>query len=165
MTCSVNHIGIRVRDMDRMLDFYRQAFGFETARVICDGRSIPSEYSFSREAASHQTRTRLPRVVMLRTGNCYIEVMEDLDEHTSKAATRGYTQLSVEVENLDQEYARLKTLGATFSQSEPIDLGYVKVVTGFDPEGNQLELQQTRDDYECSLTRVSAAANGARPRT
>ncbi|HEX4376288.1 MAG TPA: VOC family protein [Steroidobacteraceae bacterium] len=155
MTCSVNHIGIRVRDMDRMLNFYRQAFGFETARVISDGKSVPSEYSFSRGAANRPADARVPRVVMLRTGNCFIEVMEDLNGQPNEAEPRGYTQLSVEVENLDREFERLKTLGATFNQPAPIDLGYVKVVTGFDPEGNQLELQQTRNDYECSLTRVS----------
>jgi glyoxylase I family protein len=150
MICNVNHVGIAVNDMDAMLEFYREAFGFEVARIISDGKMPQSKVTFSEQVTSART----PRVVMLRAGNCYIEVIENVSGEDGSRIRRGYKQLAVDVQDIDHVYERLKTLGVKFSQPAPVNIGYVKVATGFDPEGNELEIEESMYDWECSLAKV-----------
>ena len=46
---------------------------------------------------------------------------------------------------------RLKTLGMTFGQPAPIDVGHVKSIYGRDPEGNLIEIQQTAENCDFPL--------------
>ncbi|HEX7881242.1 MAG TPA: VOC family protein [Afipia sp.] len=146
----INHIGIQVSDMDGMLEFYRKAFGFEVARVISTGEPVASAFA----DANGDATARRPRVVLLRAANCYLEIVETFDRGEDGARHAGYVQLCMEVPNVESEYQRLKEAGIEFAQASPIDLGYVKVLTGFDPEGNQIEIVETRPDYVGSSDRV-----------
>jgi glyoxylase I family protein len=150
MICNVNHVGIAVHDMDAMIKFYREAFGFEVARIIGDGKLPPSRVTSSEQV----TRVRTPRVVMMRAGNCYIEIIENVSGEEGSKVKRGYKQLAVDVQDIDHVYERLKALGVKFNQPAPINIGYVKVATGFDPEGNELEIEESMYDWECSLVKI-----------
>ena len=150
MICNVNHVGIAVNDMDAMIKFYQQAFGFEVARIISDGKMPRSKVVSSEEV----TPGRLPRVVMMRAGNCYIEMIENVSGEGDSKLRRGYRQLAVDVQDIDQVYERIKALGVKFNQPAPVNIGYVKVATGFDPEGNELEIEESMYDWECSLAKV-----------
>jgi hypothetical protein len=66
--------------------------------------------------------------------------------------------MSVEIDNLDEEFPRLQKLGLAFEQPAPVDFGYVKAVTGRDPEGNVIELVERIGDWDCNLTNLLAGA-------
>lgn len=54
----IHHIGIRVRDFERMVSFYRAAFGFEV---------VGEEFGDREKGGA--------RLVMTRADNCYIEII------------------------------------------------------------------------------------------
>jgi catechol 2,3-dioxygenase-like lactoylglutathione lyase family enzyme len=131
-----------VRDLERMIKFYKDAFGFELNGEIfgwANDAFIDKIVDVPNSAA---------RGCMLRCGTCYMELFEY--SAPQPAVTRpldpydkGYTHFCVDVTDIDAEYTRLKGLGMTFSQPAPIDVGHVKSIYGRDPEGNLIEIQQT----------------------
>lgn len=135
-------MAVHVHDMERMLRFYREAFGFEVVGEPFswqDSEFIDKIVDVPGSAA---------RGAMLRAGTCYLEMFQ----YSAPAPTvaqalrpydKGYTHFCVDVTDIEQEFERLKKLGMTFSQPGPIDVGHVKSIYGRDPEGNLIELQQT----------------------
>jgi glyoxylase I family protein len=148
MIKNIHHVGILVRDFDRMLAFYREAFGFETR-----GAELNIPKAKVEEMSGTRARDMSTRVIMMKAGNCFLEIMgnPDLPPRSEAGPAPGYTQLCVDVDDIDLEYARLKDLGMTFGSSAPVDFGHVKAVTGCDPEGNAIELVQTVSDWDCVL--------------
>lgn len=142
MIRGIHHIAVHVRDLDRMIGFYRDAFGFE---------AIGEPFPFRDNAALDQLMDvpgSAARVAMLRAGNCYIEMFEfSAPAGGTTGALRpfdkGYTHFCVDVTDIALEYARLKGLGMTFGHPCPVDTGYVTAVYGRDPEGNIIEIQET----------------------
>lgn len=152
MTLNIHHIGIMVRDFERMLRFYQDAFGF---------RVLGGDLDIAPEKADAMAGTRKPRdagmrVIMMQAGNCYLEIMGNpgLSPRDPSAPITGYSQLCVDVQDIDAEYARLTAMGMTFGSKAPVDFGHVKAVTGTDPEGNAIELVQTVHDWDCNLTHL-----------
>ncbi|MCB2059426.1 MAG: VOC family protein [Novosphingobium sp.] len=147
MISRVNHIGIVVEDFDRMLEFYQLAFGFEIAKMR-DPTNAVSNAAFGTEARPGP----VPRMAMLRAGNCFLEVIENFDRDTTPTPKRGYVHLAFEVSNIDDAFSRLRGMGVEFDHPAPIDLGYVKVARAIDPEGNQIELDQNMPHSEYNLS-------------
>jgi glyoxylase I family protein len=149
MIRNIHHIGIVVRDFDKMLKFYHEAFGFE---ILGSELNIPAEKA--RQISSSGRRKANSRVIMMKAGNCYLEIMGNTDASAADSAdvTKGYIQLCIDVDDIDAEYARLKEIGLTFGPAAPVDFGHVKAVTGTDPEGNVIELVQTVSNWDCNLT-------------
>lgn len=150
MAMRVHHIGIVVRDFDAMLQFYQEAFGFEVlGKELNIPRAKAEEISGSNGPRSNN------RIIMMRTGNCYLEIMGNADAvgavDKGRNPASGYVQLCMDVDDIDAEYARLKTIGMIFGSAAPVDFGHVKAVTGRDPEGNVIELVQTVRDWDCNL--------------
>ena len=148
MIRSIHHLAIRVRDFDRMLAFYQEAFGFE----------IVGE-EFKPVGVETAATGNVPRLVMMRAGNCFLEIIQcnasgpnSNESHNAGA----YVHFSVEVTEIEKEYARLKGLGVVFRHPAPIDFGLVKSVTGRDPEGNGIEIQQSAVEYDCNLEQLRA---------
>ena len=145
MIKNIHHVGIVVRDFDRMLQFYQEAFGFKV---------LGQELNISKEKAAEIAASSAPkpnsRVIMMQTGNCYLEIMGNPDAPAPNPGS-GYVQLCVDVEDIDAEYTRLKDIGMTFGPPAPVDFGHVKAVTGTDPEGNVIELVETVSDWDCNL--------------
>ena len=122
-----------MRDFDRMVTFYREAFGFELARLI-DTDAVAAK-------AGHDggTRTSRPRAAMLHAGNCYVELIELAGEEPVRSDA---VHFSIEVQDIEREFGRLGRLGVVFSHPAPFDLGYVKAAKGLDPEGNAIEISE-----------------------
>ena len=143
-------MGIHVHDLDRMVKFYKDAFGFEL---------VGEEFGW-RDSEFIDRIVDVPgsaaRGAMLRAGTCYMELFQ----YSAPAPTvtsplhpydKGYTHFCVDVTDIEQEFERLKTLGMTFGQPAPIDVGHVKSIYGRDPEGNLIEIQQTADNCDFPL--------------
>lgn len=150
MIRGIHHVGIHVHDLDRMMKFYKDAFGFEL---------VGEEFGW-RDSEFIDRIVDVPgsaaRGAMLRAGTCYMELFQ----YSAPAPTvtsplhpydKGYTHFCVDVTDIEQEFERLKTLGMTFGQPAPIDVGHVKSIYGRDPEGNLIEIQQTADNCDFPL--------------
>jgi glyoxylase I family protein len=153
MIRGIHHVAVHVRDLDRMLKFYKQAFGFEI---------VGEEFSWS-------DNTTLDRILdvpgsaakgaMLRAGTCYLEMFQ-FNAPSPKSSDplrpfdKGYTHFCVDVTDIEKECERLKALGMTFGDRTPVDVGHVKSLYGRDPEGNVIELQQTAPHCEFRLDQL-----------
>lgn len=121
-----NHVGVRVRDRDRALAFYR-VLGFE-------------------EVAWHEG----PRVSILRHPaglelNLIVNAHDDgpnvLMDVPAKHA--GYTHASFWVRDLDATIATLGAAGVRITEG-PVDLGGETAIFVRDPDGNVVELAVRR---------------------
>lgn len=157
MIRGIHHVGIHVRDLERMLKFYAQAFGFEIVG----------------EPFSWRDNTTLDRIIdvpgsaargaMMRAGTCYIELFqftapEPGSTRPLRPFDKGYTHFCVDVTDIEHECERLKELGMTFGDRTPVDVGYLKSLYGRDPEGNVIEIQQTRADCDFTLGKLPPIA-------
>jgi len=142
MIRGIHHVAVHVHDMDRMIKFYKDAFGFEV---------VGEEFSW-RDSEMIDKIVDVPnsaaRGAMLRAGTCYIEMFQysepaPVSASPLQAFDKGYTHFCVDVTEIEKEYERLRGLGMTFNQPGPFDVGHVKSIYGRDPEGNLIELQQT----------------------
>jgi catechol 2,3-dioxygenase-like lactoylglutathione lyase family enzyme len=157
MIRGIHHVAVHVRDLDRMIAFYREAFGFQVVGDPYNWRNVEAIDNIINVTGS------AARGVMLRAGTCYLEMFEfeapepgstsPLDPHD-----KGYTHFCVDVTDIEQEYERLKGLGMTFGHPRPVDMGYVKSVYGRDPEGNIIEIQQTADACDFRLDGLQTVA-------
>lgn len=142
MIRGIHHVSVHVRDLDRMARFYKDAFGFEE----CGER-----FGWGVGEEALDTILDVPgtaaKGVMLRAGTCYIELFEfsaPAPESTRplRPYDKGYTHFCVDVTDIEQEFERLKSVGMTFGDRQPVDMGHVKTLYGRDPEGNVIEVQQ-----------------------
>lgn len=155
MIKGVHHFAIHVQDMDRMIQFYREAFGFEvvgTPFSWADDEFIDRIVDVKGSAA---------KGAMLRAGTCYFEMFQYSAPAPSVSRPlqpydKGYTHFCVDVTEIEREFERLQGLGMTFSQPGPIDVGHVKSIYGRDPEGNLIELQETQPSCEFPLEGLSS---------
>jgi catechol 2,3-dioxygenase-like lactoylglutathione lyase family enzyme len=158
MIRGIHHVAVHVRDMSRMLKFYKDAFGFEVV-------GEPFEWSDSEFIDRIvDVPNSAARGAMLRAGTCYMELFQ----YSAPAATvtkalqpfdKGYTHFCVDCTDIEKEYTRLKGLGMSFSQPGPIDVGHVKSIYGRDPEGNLIELQQTAAHCDFPLNKLPPVAS------
>src|SRR5262245_29742437 len=150
MIRGIHHVAIHVRDIEQMIRFYGNAFGFEVVGQPFswrDSELIDRIVDVPRSAACG---------AMLRAGNCYLELFQysappPTVTHPLQPFDRGYTHFCVDVTDIEMEYERLKGLGMRFNQLVPIDAGHVKSIYGRAPEGNLIEIQQTAAHCEFLL--------------
>lgn len=153
MIRGIHHVAVHVHDLDRMMRFYEDAFGFVRVGEVFawdDSELIDRIVDVPQSAA---------RGAMLRCGTCYMELFEY--RRPAPASTRplqpydkGYTHFCVDVTGIEQEFERLRGLGMRFNQPGPIDVGHVKTIYGRDPEGNLIEIQQTAEHCEFRLDKL-----------
>jgi catechol 2,3-dioxygenase-like lactoylglutathione lyase family enzyme len=142
MIRGIHHVAVHVHNLDKMMAFYKAAFGFEVSGEV---------FSWSKDEFIDRivdVRGSAARGAMLRAGSCYMELFEySLPAPTSTRALqpydKGYTHFCVDVTDIENEVPRLRELGMTFTEPGPIDVGHVKSIYGRDPEGNLIEIQQT----------------------
>ena len=150
MIRGIHHIAVHVHDIDRMIAFYRDAFGFE---------AMAEPFAFEKYEALDRvmdTPGSAARIALLKAGNCYIEMFQFSAPAGGETAPRrpidkGYTHFCIDVTDIAAEYTRLKALGMTFGADAPVDTGYVIAVYGRDPEGNIIEIQETPGDSAMEL--------------
>ncbi len=144
MIRGIHHIAVHVHDMDKMIKFYKEAFGFE---VVGEPFAWENDEFIDRIVA---VKGSAARGAMLKAGTCYMEMFQFSAPEPSNTKglnpfDKGYTHFCVDATDIEQEYERLKGLGMTFSEPAPIDVGHVKSIYGRDPEGNLIEIQETID--------------------
>ncbi len=148
MIRGIHHVGAHVHDMDRMVRFYREAFGFE---LLSEPFSWENDEFIDKIV---DVPNSAAKGCMLRAGTCYLELFqysapEPDSPDPKKPYDKGYTHFCVDVINIEEEFERLKGLGMTFNQPAPINVGHVKSIYGRDPEGNVIELQEPVEcDFE-----------------
>jgi catechol 2,3-dioxygenase-like lactoylglutathione lyase family enzyme len=153
MIRGIHHVSIHVRDMDRMLQFYSAAFGFEVVGEPfswSDNSTIDAIIDVPGSAA---------KGAMLRAGTCYIEMFQFSEPQPQSDRPlapfdKGYTHFCVDVTDIERECQRLQSLGMTFGERRPVDAGHVKSLYGRDPEGNLIEIQETAPACDFRLDRL-----------
>lgn len=141
MIVGLHHVAVNVRDFDRMLRFYEDAFGFVPCRENFDWENEP--------VIDHMidVPNSAARSVMLKAGNCYIELFEYSSPPPEAAQPlrpydKGYTHLCVESSDMAADYEHLKRCGVDFTGRNWLEMNDVRAVYGYDPEGNIIEIQQ-----------------------
>jgi glyoxylase I family protein len=157
MIHGIHHIAIHTADLDRLVAFYRAAFGFEVTAPMFAWASEP-QFDAAIGVPGSAARTQ-----MLRAGNCYVEVFEysappPRDARPLRPNDRGYTHFCVDVTDIETEFDRLASLGMRFVDERPADFGDIKAIYGFDPDGNVIEIQELSPDHAFALGLASTTA-------
>jgi len=143
MEATFHHVAIAVRDMDRMIDFYRDCMDFS----IEWEKPAYSGPGFEKVVALNGAKAR---VVMLSGHGMHLELFHylnppGLDLGELRMCDFGYTHFALTVKGLPSIYSRLVEAHTVFN-SPPQNLrpgvlaAYLK-----DPEGNTIELVQYED--------------------
>lgn len=156
MIVGIHHVAIHTADLGRLVDFYYRAFGFEPVSEPfewADNPDIDATIGVPRSAA---------RTVMLKAGTCYLEVFEYQSPPAREAEPlrpndHGYTHFCVDVTDIASEYERLKGEGMTFAKDSPLDMGDIKAVYGYDPDGNVIEIQELSREHGFGLARLGCS--------
>jgi catechol 2,3-dioxygenase-like lactoylglutathione lyase family enzyme len=141
MIRGLHHVAINCRDIDKMLAFYKEAFGFEQV-FQHEWRDSPVMDQIIDVPGSAS------RIAMMRFSNCYIELFQysapdPVSTRPLRPFDKGYTHFCIEVTEIEKEYERLRGLGMTFGHPSPIEVGGAKAIYGRDPEGNIIEIQES----------------------
>jgi catechol 2,3-dioxygenase-like lactoylglutathione lyase family enzyme len=144
MFLGIHHTALSTPDLDRLVRFYTELFGFE---VEFDFPWDESNEAFRR---THAVDASAGRVVMLSHGDHRLEIFEyrkpePRPDHAERAnADLGISHFSFLVTELEKEYQRLAAAGMRF-QSEPVEqTPEVVNCYGRDPDGNLIELIEFR---------------------
>ena len=135
----VDHIGVRVRSLDRALSFYR-IFGFELLR-----RSENDDVAIVRN--SHGVELNL--VFNANAGDPAANILMDVGEKYP-----GYTHIALRVASIPETIAALKANGIAITQG-PVSFGEGGHVSVFirDPDRNTIELRGRDQGAVAGITR------------
>jgi methylmalonyl-CoA epimerase len=127
----LEHVAISVSDLDRAVEWYQRAFGFE-------------------EAARSDKPALAVKVAMLRLGEGMIEVFEPYDplplpegEDTLKSSLRriGTKHMAIAVDDIVEAYEHLKSVGAEFD-TDVVEGSTSRFCFCKDPDGILIEVIQ-----------------------
>lgn len=139
MTSRLHHAGISTPDLDRLVSFYCELFGFEEV-----SRSAWAPGFDDADAVLGLVDTAA-EMVLLRLGDTYLELFEfrspvpDPPPVDRPVSDLGINHICLSVEDLASEYERLSTAGMRF-HSAPRDIGDGPFTYGRDPDGNVVEI-------------------------
>lgn len=147
MFCSVAHIGLTVRDLDRSVAFYRDILGLHyQGEMKMGGPETAALFQkpvcSARVAYLRPDDTQAPPVELIQFLDCQVQ------EDTPSLFKTSISELCFATEDIDKEYARLKELGVEFlSEPQTFDstsygFGKSRAVYFLDPDRNVLELIQ-----------------------
>jgi lactoylglutathione lyase len=145
-----NHTMIRVKDLQKSLDFYTRVLGFTLLEkkdfpeaefslyflaLINDKSQIPAD-----PAARHQWRKSIPGVLEL-TYNYGTEKDPEFSYHSGNSDPRGFGHLCVSVPDIKAACQRFEDLGVDFQKrltdGRMRDIAFIK-----DPDGYWVEIIQ-----------------------
>lgn len=143
MIRGIHHVGMNCRDMERMKKFYCEAFGF----VPVDEEGFAWDEGTEMMDYIVDVKGSASKGCMLRAGTCYLELFEysappPESADPKRPNDRGYTHFCVDVTEIEKDMEHLKRCGMTFNERDFVDVGHVKTLYGYDPEGNVIEVQQ-----------------------
>jgi catechol 2,3-dioxygenase-like lactoylglutathione lyase family enzyme len=138
MIKGLNHVGISVSNLERAVEFYRNAFGMQIV--------VQSSFEGERDEAILGLRGARGRVATVALGHAEIELFE-FASPTPKSADpnrpvcdHGISHFCLQVSDLHAEYARLKAAGVAFHCPPQEFPGVGRATYGRDPDGNVFEL-------------------------
>ncbi|WP_274058785.1 VOC family protein [Vibrio parahaemolyticus] len=125
------HTMIRVRDLDRSLQFYRDALDLEIKdQYVFDGFSLTY-------LANEETGFEL-------------ELTHNYDQSEAYTHGSGYGHLAVSVDDIEQAHKRIKSLGIEAGDIKAFDHQQKHLATFFfvtDPDGYKIEFLQRQGRY------------------
>ena len=124
------HVALRVKNIDKMLEFYCNGLGFKEAfRINNDDGSLRIVYLHISEGQ-------------------YLELCLGGEERPSfdDSKSIGVRHISFTVENLVKSKKEMEKRGVLFDSDILDTRDYNKNIWLFDPEGNKLEIVQTQPD-------------------
>ena len=153
-----NHVGITVSNLERSLEFYKDAFGLDPGMLfdITAGPEVAASLALPEH---HQ------RVALIPIGDVVLELIE-MDPSVPTAATQdqvGYTYISFAVDNLDDVYEKLSAKGYRWN-SDPVTASDHKPVAGTrycilkDPDGKNIEMMEIGPGLATSAIQAAAEA-------
>ncbi|MBN2466798.1 MAG: VOC family protein [Deltaproteobacteria bacterium] len=146
MIMGLGHAGLVVRDMDKMVNFYQDNFGFQVVLdTMVGGKEANNIVNFHVESE---------RIVVMQFGESQIELLEyrpsgrDYPDDYRSNDIFG-VHIALLTNNMEQDYEMLKEKGVTIISTGPQTIpkehpifGGTKVLYLRDPEGHPLELIQ-----------------------
>ena len=142
-----NHIGLVVKDLDKMLDFYQQATNFELISREKISNNKAANKLFAQDSISYET-------AVLMSPNFWLELTQfenQTDTVTEKMPPfgPGMTHTCFQTATVNSGYQKFVEAGVDVLSrgDKPIDLGGYGVTYAYahDPEGNMIELEQMSD--------------------
>ena len=131
MLLGIHHTALSTPDLERLVAFYRAAFGFERALDFAWDESNPG---FRRTHAAAETKGR---VVMLERGASRLEIFQYEKPAPRPAAgprrhaDHGICHLCFEVK--DAEFRKFRSLTASLCLAQTLVIGYAFQLTARDP--------------------------------
>lgn len=149
----IHHVAISVPSLSDAKTFYVDALGFE---LVDEDHARPSPEG---DKLTQLIGTDC-HLMMLKAGNIFLEVFEfhhpvPKPQESRPVCDHGYTHFAFEVEDIQEAYAYLATVGVTWN-CPPVESteGYM-MTYGRDPFGNVLEIQQLANGMSYSFDRLS----------
>lgn len=117
---ATHHIGLRTPNFAAMEAFYTQTLGFPVTKRWDD-----------------------VQIIFIDIGSTTIELIGRDSATADTKPTGGFDHLALHVANVDEAFAELVAKGVTI-RSEPRDFKDVRIAFFQDPDGNVLELVESR---------------------
>ena len=139
----LNHIGLSVQNLDKMLAFYQQSTNFELVRRETITQNKNADALFGHQGISYE-------IAVLKAPNMLFELVE-FKHNGSLPLTRmppqgsGMTHTCFQSPSNNPGYDKFMKAGADLlSRGGPVDIGGYGVTYAYvyDPEGNMVELEQ-----------------------
>jgi len=121
---SLDHVGIAVSDLSKSLDFYHRLLGFPVVE-------------------EHEVEKFDLRIVFLKAGEAMIELLHYRSEKGAPPPQKplGLRHLTFLVDDVDEEYKRLKMMGVNFVRAPTVIVpGRIKNAFFLGPDGELIEL-------------------------
>jgi catechol 2,3-dioxygenase-like lactoylglutathione lyase family enzyme len=140
MILGIHHTALSTPDLDRLVRFYRDLFGFE---IEFD---FPWDETNEAFKQTHAVRESAGRVVMLANGASRLEIFEYRkpvprpDVPGRANADLGIGHFCIEVRDIEKEYERLRAAGMRFQSELVAQTPTIVNCYGRDPDGNLIEL-------------------------
>ena len=147
MIQGVSHVAICVPDLEKARDFYRDMFGFEVWQE--------ESWEAPNDEYDHGVglRNSAARGYIMTGSNCYLELWQyespqPLGNPLEKGANDyGIRHIAFEVDNVEQEFARLEKLGGIV-MNRPVRKGRQSLtIYCRDPFGNIVELMEAGEFF------------------
>lgn len=157
MILGIHHVAIATRDLDRLVAFYREHFGF----TVC----AESGWQAGNERIDRMVglKDSAARYAMIRLGTFYIEVFEfsapEGRPNDRRLCDVGLTHLCLYCDDVFAEYERLTAAGMRF-HCPPGGEAATRATYGRDCDGNVVELLQIVDPA-CAFSFIAPPARAA----
>jgi len=133
----IGHTSITVKDLDRAIEFYEKlGFTAPTGRLDLKGEFIETLQAIPGADLTAATLTLDGYALEVMT----YHAPTGYDHSPLRTSDVGGFHICLMVDSADDEYARLKAEGMQFKSGVLDYDGGVRVVYGWDPDGNTIEL-------------------------